>query len=125
MSISKIPTTVLYIDDEPLNLRLVKKMVEHAGFKFVSHVDVHKGLAEARKMIPDVIIMDINMPDLNGIQATQIVKADEQLHRVPVIALTADNSRDMHRLTIGNGCDAYLTKPIDRKTLLNTIRQFI
>lgn len=117
--------TVFYIDDEPLNLRLVEKMMQNTNFQFHGTVDVKDGIKLARELMPDVIIMDINMPEMDGLQATQIIKSDEKLHRVPVIALTADSSREMHRATIGIGCDLYLTKPIDRGRLVNAIQQFI
>lgn len=117
--------TIFYIDDEPLNLRLVEKMMRNTHFHFHGIVDAREGIRKAREVIPDVIIMDIDMPEMDGLQATQIIKADDKLHRIPVIALTADDSRDMHRATIGHGCDVYLTKPIERGRLVQTLNQFV
>lgn len=116
--------TILYIDDDSLNLRLVRKNLQNMGYEVHEAMDAKKGIQLAREIIPDVILMDIHLPGMNGIEATKVIKSSDKLAHVPVIALTAD-VREVTRQRTGNvGCDAHLTKPISRSSLFKAVGKF-
>lgn len=115
---------VLYIDDDPLNLRLVRKILMHMGYDVHEAMDAKRGLQMARHITPDVILMDIHLPGMNGLEATQQIKNSLDLRHIPVIALTADVGADTRNDTKAAGCDAHLLKPISRARLLKVIGQF-
>lgn len=122
---SQYKAKVLYIEDNPQNMRLVRKMLKIGGYNLVEAVDGTSGVEMANNERPDVILMDINLPDIDGIEATQRIKRNPELARIPVIALTANVMHgDKERFTAA-GCDGYLAKPVTRNELLNTIAYFI
>ncbi len=116
--------TVLYIDDDPLNLRLVRKILVHMGYNVHEAMDAKEGLQMADRIQPDIILMDIHMPGMNGLEATQRLKQSADLRHIPVIALTADIREATQRDTKAAGCDAHLLKPISRARLLKVVGQF-
>lgn len=118
-------TTVLYIDDEPMNLTLVRKLLGRFGYDLLEAVDAKSGLQIALRNRPDVILMDMNMPEVNGLEATKMFKEHVDLHFVPIIGLTADTSEKLRRQATAAGCKAHLHKPISRSLLLKTIQQVL
>jgi two-component system cell cycle response regulator DivK len=117
--------TVLYVDDDPLNLRLVRKNLKSMGYTVLEEMDAYKGLQTAKDFQPDVIILDVNLPGMNGHEAAARLKADSDLRHIPVIALTADNRSETRAASFNSGCDAHLIKPISRGQLLKVVRQMI
>jgi two-component system, cell cycle response regulator DivK len=118
-------TTVLYIEDNPHNMRLVRKMLQTDGFEMVEAQDGLSGIEAALAHNPSIILMDINLPDIDGLEVTARLRKYPQFARTPIIALTANAMHgDRERITSG-GCDGYLAKPITRNELLNTIRRFL
>jgi len=113
---------ILYIEDDFLNMQLVKKMVRFAGYEVLQAFDGRTGIKMAEELKPDVILMDIDLPDMNGLEVTMILKASAGLKDIPIIALTADSSAHSRCLEVG--CDGYLSKPISRAGLLKVIQQF-
>ena len=118
-------TTVLYIDDEPMNLTLVRKLLGRFGYTLLEAIDAKNGLQMALRNRPDVILMDMNMPEIGGLEATKIFKEHPDLHFVPIIGLTADTSEELRRQATAAGCEAHLHKPISRSLLLKTIQQVL
>lgn len=118
-------TTILYIDDDPVNLRLVRKMLHTAGAHFIDATNAHLGIRLAEQQQPHVILMDYNMPDMNGIEATRLLKHNPFTAHIPVIMLTADTSGKTHIHAIDAGCVAYLHKPILQHNLLRTLIQVV
>ncbi|MBC7870039.1 MAG: response regulator [Chitinophagaceae bacterium] len=113
---------ILYIEDNMLNMQLVKKMLRPMGYDLLEAFDGRSGIAMASDRQPDVILMDIDLPDINGLEVTMMLKATEQLKNIPVVALTADSSAHSRCLEVG--CDGYLNKPISKAGLLKVIQQF-
>jgi len=114
--------TLLYVEDNPANLMLVEQIIEeHTQLSFLSAADGSLGIALARVHHPDVILMDINLPGLNGYQALKILREDPATTHIPVIAISANAMP----LDIGRGLEAgffrYLTKPINIKEFLNVL----
>ncbi|MCS6835085.1 MAG: response regulator [Anaerolineae bacterium] len=116
---------ILYVDDNPQNMRLVRKMLSAAGYDMLEAMDGTTGLEMARTRRPDLILMDINLPDIDGVQVTSMIKANPALRHIPVIALTANAMFGDRERFLEAGCDGYLAKPVSRKELLETIESFL
>lgn len=116
---------VLYIEDDPVNMNLVRKILRVTNYTFLGAPDGTTGLAMVEREKPDLILMDINLPDTTGWDITQQIKASPDLAHIPVIALTANYTKSNIVRGLEVGCSAYLTKPISRAELLMTIEQFM
>ena len=120
-----MPFTILYVEDNPQNMRLVRKMLSAAGYDMLEAMDGSSGLEMAQAKRPDLILMDINLPDIDGVQVTAMIKANPTLRHIPVIALTANAMFGDRERFLDAGCDGYLAKPVSRKELLETIETFL
>ena len=118
-------TVILYIEDNPQNMRLVRKMLKTGGYEMIEAIDGKTGLQKVRDERPNLILVDINLPDIDGMEVTARIKADTELQRIPVIALTANAMFGDRERFLEGGCDGYLAKPISRRELLSTVDQFI
>lgn len=116
---------ILYIEDNPQNMRLVSKMLKIGGYDMIEAVDGLSGIAAAAREKPDLILMDINLPDIDGLEATARLKADPTLAHIPVIALTANAMHGDRERFIASGCDGYLAKPVTKNELINTVNHFL
>lgn len=116
---------ILYIEDNPQNMRLVRKMLMVGGYDMVEATDGVSGVDLALKDNPDLILMDINLPDIDGMEATRRLKAMPNTAHIPVVALTANAMHGDRERYENAGCDGYLAKPVTRHELLNTIARFI
>jgi CheY-like chemotaxis protein len=118
-------TKILYVEDNPQNMRLIRKYLSTVGYDLLEAVDGSIGIEMAIREQPDLILMDIGLPDIDGVSATECLKSLPNLSAIPIIALTADafyyDREQMMRL----GCDGYLAKPITRNELIQTIAQFL
>jgi two-component system, cell cycle response regulator DivK len=112
---------ILYIEDNPLNMRLVRKILSSAGFTMIEAVDGLSGVALANREMPDLILMDINLPDIDGLAATIRLKSSPRTSGIPVIALTANTMHGDREQYIEAGCDGYIPKPVARNELLRMI----
>lgn len=114
---------VLYIEDSNLNVRLVQKMLKVMGYDFISAEDGYSGIEAVEKEQPDIVLLDINLPDIDGYEVIRQLRENGLVNNIPVVALTADttNYRDCREA----GFDGYLNKPISRGTLLRTVQQFL
>lgn len=116
---------ILYIEDNPHNLRLVKKILIKAGYDVLEAKNGELGLEVTRENNPDLILMDINLPDIDGIEVTRRIKADKNLRHIPIVALTANAMYGDREHLISEGCDGYLAKPILRSELVRTVSGFL
>ena len=106
---------ILIVDDNGVDLKLQSELLQFAGFDTHNAADAECAQALLLAMIPDLILMDIALPGMDGLQLTRIIKADPRLWHVPVIALTAYAMKGDDRMAVDAGCDAYITKPIDTR----------
>ena len=113
--------TILYIDDTENNRILVTRRLEKKGYRVLTAHSAADGLAIARAQMPDLILMDMGMPDIDGWNATRHLKADPQLKPIPVIALTAHAMQGDREKALEAGCDDYETKPFDFPRLFEKI----
>lgn len=105
--------TILYIEDDPGSQVLVERVLGDAGFRVVVASRGLEGLEAAAKHLPNLILMDINLPDMTGREITTRLRADERFRNVPIVALTAQSQAGEREKAIAAGLTGYLTKPID------------
>ncbi len=116
---------ILYVEDNPQNMRLVGKMLRVGGYEMIEAVNGLSGVATAAREMPALILMDINLPDIDGLEATARLKASPQLAHIPVIALTANAMHGDRERFISAGFDGYLAKPVTKNELLNAVAHFL
>jgi CheY-like chemotaxis protein/anti-sigma regulatory factor (Ser/Thr protein kinase) len=116
---------VLYVEDNPVNMDLVVLAFErHRDLELLTATNAMRGLEIARTQRPDVILMDIRLPEMNGIEALEVLRGMKQTRKIPVIAVTAHAMEAQREAGMEAGFDAYLTKPLDIPELLKAVRQF-
>jgi two-component system cell cycle response regulator DivK len=113
--------TVLVIEDNPANMTLATFLLESAGHSVLSAADAEAGLTLARAEQPDLILMDIQLPGMDGLEATALLKSDDVTRSIPVIALTALAMKGDEERIRAAGCDGYIAKPLAYREFLNVI----
>ena len=117
--------TVLIVEDNELNMKLFHDLLEAHGIQTLETRDGNNVLEIAREKKPDLILMDIQLPEVSGLEVTKWLKEDDDLKAIPVIAVTAFAMKgDEERIREG-GCEAYLSKPISVGKFIETIRHFL
>ena len=118
-------THILVVDDNPINLKLASDVLEMEGYSTLKAVDAERAQEMLEQTIPDLILMDIALPGMDGLTLTRKLKADERLRHVPVIALTAFAMKGDDRKALEAGCDGYITKPIDTRKLGEQVAEWL
>ena len=117
--------TILIVEDNELNMKLFHDLVEACGYEAIGTANGFDALDIARKQMPDLILMDIQLPEISGLEVTQLLKLDEALRHIPVIAVTAFAMKgDEERIRQG-GCEGYISKPISVSTFIETIKHHL
>jgi len=117
--------TVMIVEDNELNMKLFNDLLEANGYKTIKTDDGMKALDLARKHRPDLILMDIQLPEVSGLEVTKWLKEDDELHKIPVIAVTAFAMKgDEERIRQG-GCEAYISKPISINGFIETVKTYL
>jgi|SRR5450432_1593495 two-component system cell cycle response regulator DivK len=115
---------VLVVDDNERNSKLVRDVLELAGMRTLSASTAAAGLALALERQPDVVLMDLRLPDLDGSEATRRLREDERTRRIPVVALSALSMSEAETWVSGAGFDGYIEKPIDVLELPQQVRSY-
>jgi two-component system cell cycle response regulator DivK len=118
-------TRILYIEDDPNNRMLVRRILMAEGFEVQEAANAHDGINTASHNPPDLILMDISMPDMDGLTATQHIRQIPHIAHIPVVALTANAMTGDREMILEAGCDGYISKPINIDTFVGEIMQFI
>lgn len=105
--------TILVIEDNDLNMMLTTDLLEIAGYTVLQAFDAETGIETAREKLPDLILMDLALPRIDGLTAVRMLKADPATRRIPVVALTAHAMLGDERKALDAGCAGYIAKPID------------
>jgi CheY-like chemotaxis protein len=113
--------TILIVEDEPKNMTLTKDILKISGYETIEAVDGRQGVEKAKSARPDLILMDIMMPKMDGYAACREIKADPATNNLPVIMLTAVGYDLNKRLAKQMGADGYVTKPFSRQQLVDAI----
>lgn len=116
---------VLYIEDNFDNMILVKRVLEIEGYEVIGAETGQEGLTKAQQNTPDIVITDINLPDIDGYQITDTLKKNHKTAHIPVIAMTANVMKKDRENVIQAGCDGYISKPIDVDDLPGQIENFL
>jgi two-component system, cell cycle response regulator DivK len=116
---------ILYIEDNPDNRTLVRRVLQSEGYVVREAPDGRTGLQMAAEQRPDLVLMDINLPEVDGYEITARLKQLTGMSQVPVIAVTANVMKGDREKTLAAGCDGYIQKPIDIDTLSNQIEHFL
>jgi signal transduction histidine kinase len=119
------PLTVLNIEDIPENRHLVRRILESENYRVIDAENALEGIKTAVEINPDLILMDINLPDLDGFTAVTRIRSFARLRTVPIVALTARNISDDRERAKAIGCDSYLSKPVDFEELVTTVARHI
>lgn len=104
---------VLYIEDNFENRVLVRRILAAEGYDVLEAAEAERGLEIARREKPDLVMIDINLPQLDGLTLTSMMKADPELGHIPIVAVTANVMKGDRERTLAAGCDGYIQKPID------------
>ncbi|GAB4494603.1 MAG: hypothetical protein OHK0052_00050 [Anaerolineales bacterium] len=118
-------TTILYVEDNPDNRMLVQRILMVEGYRVLQAESAARAREILQTQTPDLILMDINMPDIDGYSLTAEFKQLPQLKHTPIIALTANVMRGDRERTLEAGCDGYLQKPVDVDALPGQIEYFL
>lgn len=117
--------TVLVVEDNELNMKLFHDLLEAHGYNILQTKDGMEALRMAREHKPDLILMDIQLPEVSGLEVTKWIKEDEDLKSIPVIAVTAFAMKGDEEKIRNGGCEAYIAKPISVTDFLDTVRKFL
>jgi len=118
-------TTILIVEDNEMNRDMLSRRLERKGYKILIAVDGAEGVDVTRAQMPDLILMDMSLPVVDGWEATRRIKADAGLKHIPIIALTAHAMANDREKALDAGCDEYDTKPIELPRLLGKIESLL
>ena len=118
-------TTILIVEDNEMNRDMLSRRLERKGYRILIAVDGENGIDVARANMPDLVLMDMSLPLVDGWEATRRMKADDALKHIPVIALTAHAMSGDREKALEAGCDDYDTKPIELPRLLGKIETLL
>lgn len=124
-SISAEKIKILYVEDNPVNMALVKRLLTIAGYEVLAAGNGVDGIRVAREEVPALIIMDVNLPDMGGHEATTKIKGMEGLKDIPVVALTANVMPGDRERSLTAGCDGYISKPVDIKNFVPEVEKYL
>jgi two-component system cell cycle response regulator DivK len=117
--------TVLIVEDNELNMKLFHDLMEAHGYNILQTRDGMEALKLARAHRPDLILMDIQLPEVSGLEVTKWIKEDDDLRSIPVIAVTAFAMKGDEEKILQGGCEAYIAKPISVTNFLKTVERFL
>ena len=117
--------TVLIVEDNELNMKLFHDLLDAHGYATLQTKDGMEALALARQHHPDLILMDIQLPEVSGLEVTKWIKEDENLRSIPVVAVTAFAMKGDEEKMREGGCEAYIAKPISVGKFIETVRRFL
>ena len=118
-------TKILYVEDNEDNVYMLSRRLKRKGFDIIIAVDGEQGVEMASTEKPDLILMDLSLPIMDGWEATKNIKADEKGKNIPIIALSAHAMEEHKKSAMKAGCNDYDTKPVDLKRLMSKISQFV
>jgi two-component system cell cycle response regulator DivK len=116
---------ILLVEDQEMNRDMLSRRLMKRGYEVVIAVDGAEGVAKARSESPDLILMDMSLPVMDGWEATRTLKGEEATRAIPVVALTAHAMNTDREKALEAGCDAYETKPVDLPKLLETMTKLL
>ena len=116
---------ILVVEDDRLSLILLRQLLTAQGYEILHSSEGWDGINRARNEQPDLIVMDINLPDISGLDATLLLKKDDRTKNIPIIAVTAFVTPADKTNALSSGCDAYIAKPVNMSNFLRTVESFL
>lgn len=117
--------SILLVDDSLPNLKLTQFLLRQGGFEVGTAENAKQALSALEQHVPDMILMDIQLPGMDGLALTRHLRRDASLHHVPIVAFTASAIKGDEEIARAAGCDGYITKPIDTRTFVSVVRGFV
>jgi two-component system, cell cycle response regulator DivK len=117
--------TILIVEDNDKNMKLVRDVLQAKGFATIEAGDAEDGIRLASERHPDLILMDIHLPGMSGVDALKVLRADASTARIPIAAVTASVMQQDRAMIMDAGFDAYVSKPISLKEFLDTVRMLL
>lgn len=119
------PKRILIVEDNDLNLKLFRDLLGANGYETTETKEGYEAINLARSLRPDLILMDIQLPEISGLEVTKRIKADVDIRHIPIIAVTAFAMKDDEEKILRAGCEAYISKPISIADFLSAVRRFL
>jgi two-component system, cell cycle response regulator DivK len=116
---------ILIVEDNDLNLKLFRDLLMAHGYETLETKDGLEAIALTRNERPDLVLMDIQLPEISGLDVTRRLKSDSSISNIPIVAVTAFAMKDDEEKILSAGCEAYISKPISIQPFLNTVRRFL
>ncbi len=116
---------ILIVEDNPANMKLTSNILAKAGYETLEAMDAEVGIQLAGNEMPSLILMDIQLPGMDGLAATRLLKGDQNTRDIPIIALTAFAMKGDEQKMLQAGCDGYIAKPIRYREFLKTVKSFL
>jgi two-component system cell cycle response regulator DivK len=116
---------ILIVEDNDLNLKLFRDLLTAHGYETIETKEGLEAIEMTRTQRPDLVLMDIQLPEISGLDVTRRLKADHSIRDIPIIAVTAFAMKDDEEKILAAGCEAYISKPISIVPFLNTVRRFL
>ena len=120
-----MPKKILIVEDNDLNLKLFRDLLEANGYHVTDTKDGYEAIRLAASLRPNLILMDIQLPEISGLDVTRRIKADPDVKDIPIIAVTAFAMKDDEEKILQAGCEGYISKPISINSFMEKIRSFI
>ncbi len=117
--------SILIVEDNPIDRKLFEAVLRTAGFEVSLALDATDAGQKLRGLLPDLILVDIVLPGMDGLSFTRHCKSDERLRHIPIVALTARAMSGDEQRGFAAGCNGYITKPIDTRSLVKSVREFV
>jgi two-component system cell cycle response regulator DivK len=119
------PKRILVVEDNKLDMRLLKDILEGSGYETLQAADGLEAIDLAFASLPNLILLDIQLPEISGLEVSRRLKGDDRSRRIPIVAVTAFAMGWHEREALDSGCDAYISKPIAVLGFLNTVESFL
>ena len=119
------PKRILVVEDNKLDMRLLKDILEGSGYETLQAADGLEAIDLAFASLPDLILLDIQLPEISGLEVSRRLKGDDRSRRIPIVAVTAFAMGWHEREALDSGCDAYISKPISILGFLSTVESFL
>jgi CheY-like chemotaxis protein len=117
--------TILIIEDNALNMKLFRSLLQLQKYNIIEAENAEKGIQLARDHHPDLILMDIQLPGMDGLRATELITNDENLKDIPILALTSYAMERDKEKALNAGCVGYISKPIDTRNFIKAIAEYV
>lgn len=117
--------TILIVDDDPRSLKLFRDLLQASGYTVIQAADGQEAVALAQSRKPDLVLMDVRLPGMDGMEATRAIKRHPDTRHIPVVAVTGEAMEKQREAILQAGCDDYIAKPVEFATLLRTVDAYM